>query len=143
MVIACPPYYDLEKYSEDKRDLSNMGYDEFTELYSEIIGKCVTVLKDNRFAVFVVGDIRDRKGFYRGLPDLTIKAFTDAGLKLYNRMVLVRTVGTGAIRARKQFAVRKVVTIHEEVLVFYKGDPKKIKSEFPVIEIPEDLTDPA
>ena len=33
---------------------------------------------------------------------------------------------------------RKVAKTHQHLLVFFKGDPKKIKSEFPKIEYTEE-----
>lgn len=67
MIFSCPPYFDLEVYSDDDRDISNMEYEDFIEKYRMIIKKSCEMLKENRFAVFVVGEIRDKKGFYRGL----------------------------------------------------------------------------
>lgn len=34
---------------------------------------------------------------------------------------------------------RKVVSVHQNVLVFYKGDTAKIKENFPIIEAPDEL----
>ncbi len=69
LVFSCPPYADLEVYSEIKEDLSTMEYNEFIKVYAEIIKKAVAKLKSGGYACFVVGDIRDKKGFYRDLLD--------------------------------------------------------------------------
>jgi DNA modification methylase len=137
-VFSCPPYHDLEQYSDDPADLSNMDYSAFLTVYRSIISKAVARLKDNRFACFVVGDIRDKSGFYRNFVSDTISAFKDAGMMLYNEIILVNTVGSLAIRVGRQFAgYRKVGKMHQNVLVFYKGDPKKIPELYPEIEIDE------
>lgn len=139
-VYSCPPYADLEKYSDDPKDLSNMDYADFKEVYFSIIKKAVSQLKDDRFACFVVGDVRDKKGFYYNFVSDTIQAFKDAGMELYNEMILVNVVGSLAIRVRRQFnGGRKVGKMHQNVLVFYKGDPKKIKENFPELNLGEDL----
>ena len=40
------------------------------------------------------------------------------------------------MRAKKTFlAGRKVVKVHQNVLVFYKGDPKNIKSNYKEIDV--------
>ena len=39
LIFACPPYFDLEVYSDNENDISNMGYDEFCEIYSDILKK--------------------------------------------------------------------------------------------------------
>jgi hypothetical protein len=136
-IFSCPPYFDLEQYSEDEKDLSNASdYQAFLEAYREIIRKAMGKLKDNRFACFVVGDIRDKKGFYRNFPADTIAAFQDAGAILYNEAILVTQVASLPIRIGKQFgSYRKLGKTHQNVLVFYKGDPKAIKSDFGEIEI--------
>lgn len=137
-VYSCPPYADLEKYSDDPKDLSNMDYKDFKEVYFSIIKKSVTQLKNDRFACFVVGDVRDKKGFYYNFVSDTIEAFKDAGMELYNEIILVNTVGSLAIRVRRQFnGGRKVGKMHQNVLVFYKGDPKKIKDNFPELNLGE------
>jgi hypothetical protein len=38
-IFSCPPYADLEVYSDDPADLSTLGYAEFLEAYREIIAK--------------------------------------------------------------------------------------------------------
>ena len=137
LVFSCPPYYDLEIYSDNPGDLSALGtYDEFIATYRNIIAQCCGMLKDNRFACFVVGDIRDKKGFYRGFVGDTISAFEDAGCTLYNEGILVNVIGSLPIRITKQFEYRKLGKCHQNVLVFYKGDPKKIKEEFGTVSIP-------
>jgi DNA modification methylase len=139
-VYSCPPYADLEKYSDDPKDLSNMDYADFKEVYFSIIKKSVAQLKDDRFACFVVGDVRDKKGFYYNFVSDTILAFKDAGMELYNEIILVNVVGSLAVRVRRQFnGGRKVGKMHQNVLVFYKGDPKKIKENFPELNIGDDF----
>lgn len=126
--LMCPPYGDLEKYSDDPKDLSTMKYDDFIDTYRQIIAKTVSLLSENAFCAVVVSDIRDKKGMYRGFTSDTIKAFTDCGAKLYNDMIKLEPIGTAAIRVEGQFRdMRKVVRTHQNVLVFVKGDPRKIK----------------
>lgn len=128
LVFSCPPYHNLEKYSNHPLDLSNMNYADFIEAYSEIISKSCSKLKENRFAVFVVGEIRDNKGAYRDFVGETKRIFMDNGLHLYNDIVLLESGATAAMRAGNTFnARRKVVKVHQNVLVFYKGDMKEIK----------------
>lgn len=139
-LYSCPPYADLEKYSDDPKDLSNMDYADFKDVYFSIIKKSVAQLKDDRFACFVVGDVRDKKGFYYNFVSDTIQAFKDAGMELYNEIILVNVVGSLAIRVRRQFnGGRKIGKMHQNVLVFYKGDPKKIKENYPELNLGDDM----
>jgi DNA modification methylase len=129
LIFSCPPYADLEVYSDDPNDLSTMEYPDFKSVYHEIVYGAVAMLKQDRFACFVVGDIRDKKGFYRNFVSDTIEAFQDAGATLYNEAILVTAVGSLPIRVSKQFnSGRKLGKTHQNVLIFYKGDPKAIKT---------------
>lgn len=130
-VFSCPPYADLEVYSDDPRDLSTLPYEEFLKGYREIIRQAVALLREDRFACFVVGDVRDPRGFYRCFVADTVRAFEDAGAKLYNDAVLVTAVGSLPIRVGKQFgSYRKLGKTHQNVLVFYKGNPRRIAEIF-------------
>ena len=140
-IFSCPPYYDLEVYSDTQGDLSAMDtYESFLSNYRQIIADSVSMLDKNRFACFVVGDVRDKKGFYRNFPADTITAFQDAGMKLYNEAILVTMVASMPLRVNGQFqGYRKLGKTHQNVLVFYDGDPKAIKGfgEVEVGDIPE------
>lgn len=139
-IFSCPPYYDLEVYTEDPNDLSQApDYAAFAAAYREIVAACVGMLKQDRFACFVVGDIRDKQGFYCNFPGDTIRAFEDAGARLYNEAILVTAVGSLPVRVGKQFGgYRKLGKTHQNVLVFYKGDVKAIKQNFPEVTEGED-----
>jgi DNA modification methylase len=137
-IFSCPPYADLEVYSDDPRDLSTLEYDEFRAAYASIIAGACALLKPDRFACFVVGDVRDRQGFYRNFPGHTIEAFEAAGLRLYNEAILVTAVGSLPIRAGKQFAAtRKLGKTHQNCLVFIKGDPRKAAEAIGEVEFGE------
>lgn len=127
LLFSCPPYANLEVYSNDPRDISNMKYPKFLEVYRKIIDESCKCLRDNRFAVWVVSEVRGKDGEYYGLVNDTIKAFKDAGLHFYNDIVLVNQVASIAIRVGSLFnKSRKVSRIHQNVLVFFKGDIKSI-----------------
>lgn len=74
-LFTCPPYGNLEKYSDDPLDLSSYGYDEFLLIYEKVIRKSIKKVKNNRFACFVVGDFRNNKGVYNPLVKDTISIF--------------------------------------------------------------------
>ena len=132
LIIACPPYLDLEVYSDNPKDLSTMPDDEFDKIYQNILQKAVKKLKNNRFAVIVVSDVRGKgkNSGYRDLSGMTKKAFIDSGCCFYNDIVLLNAIGSAAMRARRYMKSRKVARVHQNVLVFYKGDITKIKDEF-------------
>lgn len=125
-VFSCPPYANLEVYSDDPRDISNMEYPGFLEKYRAIIKETCALLRDDRFACFVVAEIRNRQGNYYNFVGDTVSAFLDAGLYYYNEAILVTSVGSLPIRAGRQFkAGRKLGKTHQNILVFAKGSGKK------------------
>ena len=131
-VFSCPPYHDLEVYSDSEFDLSAMDFQDFVGVYASIIRGAISRLKQDRFAAFVVGEIRDKKtGFYKNFVGHTIQAFEAAGASFYNEAVLITAVGSLPIRTSNYFRSRKLGKTHQTVLVFYKGDPSRIKENFP------------
>lgn len=136
-VFTCPPCFNLERYSDHPADLSAMKWREFTEAYQEIIAESVRCLAEDRFATWVVGEVRNSSGAVRGLAPLTIAAHEAAGVRLYNDAVLMNSIGTTAMRLPQQWrASRKIDRIHQYVLTFVKGDPKKATQALPVPEKP-------
>lgn len=136
-IFTCPPYGDLEVYSDDPRDLSTMSYDAFVAAYRVIIGKTLQRLKQNRFACIVVGDFRDNRGMYRGFVCDTINAFRDHGAGFYNHAIFVTPAGTLPVRTSAHFPVsRKLGKAHQDILVFCKGDPKQAAEAIKAQETP-------
>lgn len=138
MVFSCPPYADLEVYSDDPADLSTMDYAAFRVAYFEIIRKSCALLRPDSFACFIVGEVRDKKGNYIDFVGDTVQAFRDAGLAYYNEAILITAAGSLPIRAGKQFSTsRKLGKTHQNVLVFLKGDAKRAVARCGPVEIDE------
>lgn len=134
MVFTCPPYFDLEVYSDDPRDISGMDYEGFTAVFHEIMGKAAGKLKEGRFMVVVLSDVRGPGGCYRGIVGGLTGALQGQGLQLYNDMILFNVAGSASLRARRNMHNRKVVRTHQNVLVYYKGDTGRIQEDFPALE---------
>lgn len=142
LILSCPPYADLEVYSDDPADISTLDYPEFRAAYFEIVAKACSLLKPDRFACFVVGEVRGKDGNYYGFVPDTIEAFRRAGLAYYNEVILVTAAGSLPIRAGKQFeATRKFGKTHQNVLVFLKGDAKRATQAIGPVEFGELETD--
>jgi 16S rRNA G966 N2-methylase RsmD len=123
LVFSCPPYGDLERYSDNPRDLSAMSAEDFDAAHRSVIQQTSQRLRNDRFAVWVISDVRDRRGAYRGLVADTIGYFASAGLRLHNDAVLLDQVGTAAVRAERPFrSSRKLTRVHQHMLVFIKGN---------------------
>jgi DNA modification methylase len=123
-IFSCPPFFNLEIYSDDERDLSGMpDYESFLEKYRAIIARCANKLKANSFAAFVVSNIRDKRtGNYHNLVGDTVMAFRDAGCGFFNEAVFIQPCGSLPIRVAGQFEnSKKLGRSHQTLLVFKKG----------------------
>ena len=138
MVFTCPPYYNLEQYTKDPRDLSRQStYEDFLHKYSSILYKATQCLEDNSFFVIVVSEVREeprgveRSNFVGLVPD-TIHILRDkCSLHYYNEIIIMNNIGSLPIRAPKYFdQSRKIGRMHQNCLVFYKGDLSKIEEKF-------------
>jgi DNA modification methylase len=130
LVFTCPPYHDLEIYSDNPNDLSNMAWDEFLIKYKSIIQKSYDKLKDNRFFIIVVSEIRDRTttgnykiGKYKGFVPSTIRIAEECGFHYYNDVVLINASQQSGRVSNLYFnRNRKVASTHQNVLMFVKGN---------------------
>jgi DNA modification methylase len=119
-VFSCPPYADLEVYSDLQGDISNKPYKEFLSLYESIISKSCKLLKKGGLACFVVGEVRDKNGNYIGFVPDTIRAFEKCGMKFYNEAILLNAIASASMRANGNMKSKKLVKVHQNILVFKK-----------------------
>src|SRR6056300_723559 len=130
-VWTCPPYYDLEVYSNHKDDLSQMRESQFDEKLESILYKSTIKLKPNRFFGIVVSEVRHSYetgdyhiGSYKGLVRKTIEMCERHGLKFYNDMVLFNSQHQASRVGKTYFERnRKIPSVHQNILVFVKGNP--------------------
>ncbi len=130
-IFTCPPYHDLEIYSDDVDDLSNMDYDKFLNKYKSIITQTFNKLKPNRFFTIVVSEIREltktgsyKIGSYKGFVPDTITICEEVGYKFYNDMILINSQHAASRVGDTYFERnRKVPSVHQNVLTFVKGNP--------------------
>lgn len=124
-VIGCPPYYDLEKYSDDEADLSTLSTEEFDAAMVETVTETARVMADNRFAAFIVGNVRDGQGRLRSMHALMVRACAEAGLDYVQDAVLLTPIGSVRTTSARAFlATRSLGRVHQEVMIFCKGDRK-------------------
>jgi hypothetical protein len=57
LVMLHPPYFDIIKFSDDPRDLSNAGsVDAFLEMIGQLVDQVTPVLESGRYLALVIGD---------------------------------------------------------------------------------------
>lgn len=144
LLFSCPPYFDLEVYSDLDNDANNQEtYEDFLVILKNAFKSALYCLKQDRFAVIVIGDVRDKKtGFYYNFIDDMKHIFKDFGAALYNELILIETGASTALRASRYMDTRKVAKMHQNILVFYKGNPKNIKTNFKKIEYASEDLEP-
>ncbi|MGC1494198.1 MAG: class I SAM-dependent methyltransferase [Sulfitobacter sp.] len=120
-VFSCPPYADLEVYSDMVGDISNMPYDDFITAYKSIIAKSCAKLKPGRYACFVVGEVRGKGGNFIGFVPDTIRAFQDCGMGFYNEAIILNNIASASMRANGNMKSEKLVKVHQNILVFRKA----------------------
>lgn len=128
LLFSCPPYFDLEKYSTKKGDGSRAEtYEEFMVWLENIYRQAVARLRNDRFAVTTVGDMRNKKtGAYRLFPeDTTIMFARRLGLVPHNKAILCTPIGRQPIRTAASFpSNRRLGHVHQEVKIFWKGEER-------------------
>ena len=135
LLFSCPPYYDLEVYSDLENDASNQKtYEGFLQILKNAFTSSIKCLKQNRFAVIVVGDVRAKDGFYYDFVGDVKRIFIDNGMRLYNELILIDPVGNAHLRAGRYMIHRKAAKVHQNVLVFFNGNPKEIKNIYPDVK---------
>ena len=144
LLFSCPPYADLEVYSDNPQDISSLSYEGFKAAYFEIIAESTKLLKENAFACFVVGEVRDKKGNYYNFVGDTIAGFKNAGLNYYNEGILITSAGSLPIRMGKAFSTsRKLGKTHQNILIFVKGDAKKAAKNCGDVDVTDALDNAA
>lgn len=118
--LTCPPYFDLEVYSDDPSDLSNTkSYKDFDEAMKTCAKSYRKHMKPGAFVCIVVGPIRDKKtGEIIDFPAHTAKNFQEAGFFYHQQIVLSKNFGSAAKRSTNAWKGKKLVPIHEFLLVF-------------------------
>lgn len=121
LIFTCPPYADLEVYSDLQGDISNMEYDDFIFTLESIIRKSCKLLKQGGMAIMVVGEVRDKNGNYYGFVPDVVKSFQRCnGIGFYNDAILSTSLASAALRAGGNMKSGKLVKVHQNVLMFKK-----------------------
>ncbi|GAB3191853.1 DNA methyltransferase [Nesterenkonia suensis] len=124
--LTCPPYHRAERYSDDPRDLSVMGWDEHLDTLEHVAAQLYRVLEDDSFITWVVGDLRAPSGHLRLLPERTALILEEAGFRPVNHQILVTPVGTMFRMIRRWWTnTRSAGRTHQHVLTFVKGDRRR------------------
>ena len=118
---TCPPYYNLEIYSEMSTDLSAAkSYNDFLGMLDKVVKSVYYGLKPNCLSIWVVGNFRDKKGnlvYFNG--DL-INIGLSNGFVLHDEIIFWGASGAANQRAGQFESNRRSVRVHEYIIIFKK-----------------------
>lgn len=120
--LTCPPYHNLEVYSELPEDLSNCDtYEQFRAGIAMCAMAHFPLMKPGAFVCFISGSFRDKKtGELIDFPGHCIEDFREAGFTFWQDIVLCKNFGSAAQRAGNAWRGQKLVPLFERLLVFRK-----------------------
>ena len=119
MLLTCPPYFQLEKYTNKPEDLSNyLSYESFIRDLETIIIKASKKVKKGKFIVLVVSNFRDKEGYIIDFVGDVIRFMQRHGYRLYNEGIYINAYATAHLRARMIYRTKKLTKVHQNVLVF-------------------------
>jgi len=125
LLIMHPPYFDIIKFSNDRRDLSNASsVDKFLEMMSRVVDSASAILEKGRYCVLVIGDKYSR-GEWIPLGFLTMNEILQHGFLLKSIIVKNFEETTGKRNQKELWRYRALVGgfyifKHEYIFVFKK-----------------------
>lgn len=125
LAIMHPPYFDIIKFSDDPRDLSNAAsIDAFLDMIGRVVDNIVAVLEPDRYLALVIGD-KYTKGEWIPLGFQTMNEVLKRGFTL--KSIVVKNFGdtTGKRGQQALWKYRALVGgfyvfKHEYIFVFKK-----------------------
>lgn len=139
LCFSCPPYYKVEEYLDydgviPQGELNSLPtYEDFRDMLFAGYEKAIDVLGDDRFFVVMTGDSRNKSGAYYGCEAEHELFFRDKGLHIYNKITYLECEFTRLAHAKRTLDYRKFPKREQKILVFFKGDTKRIKGLFPPV----------
>lgn len=132
LVITSPPYWDIltekrtadgkviRKYGDSEEDLGNIhDYDMFLEKLKSAFLGVYKILKENKYLIIVVMDIRKKSKFYPFHIDI-IKKMEEIGFKLDDIIIWDRQKEYNNMRPLGYPFVFRINKVHEYILIFKK-----------------------
>lgn len=125
LIIMHPPYFDIIKFSNDPRDLSNAeSVESFLEMMGKVVDNAAPVLDKGRYLVLVIGD-KYVKGEWIPLGFMTMNKVLERGFTLKSIIVKNFEETTGKRQQRELWKYRALVGgfyifKHEYIFLFKK-----------------------
>ncbi len=124
-IMMHPPYWDIIKFSENKKDLSNAkSINEFLKKFGDIVDKTYSLLDKNRYLAVVIGD-KYSAGEWIPLGFYTMQEVLKHGYKLKSTIVKNFEETKGKMNQKELWRYRALVGgfyifKHEYIFLFQK-----------------------
>ncbi|GAB7140495.1 hypothetical protein RsTz2092_04440 [Deferribacterales bacterium RsTz2092] len=126
LVVLHPPYFDILKFSDNPKDLSNAkNLDEFKSSFALVVNNCIKLLENGRYLVVVIGD-KYSKGQWHPLGFYCMNECMNLGLTL--KSIIVKNMdgnrakqGKNDIWRYRALSSDYYLFKHEYILLFKKG----------------------
>ncbi len=124
--FTCPPYYDLELYSNLNGDLSNANnYKDFLKMLEQVIKNIFNCLEEGSTSVFVVGNFRNKTGELEHLNGDIVNIGKRIGFIFWDELIWQGASNVALTRCGKFEVNRKSVRMHEYIIIFKKPIQKR------------------
>lgn len=118
---TCPPYFNLEIYSDLAEDLSNAkDYGKFLDMLKAVMRNVFVGLKQGGLSVWVVGNFRDNRGRLIHFNGDVIRIAEEIGFVLHDELIFWGAAGSAVQRCGQFEANRKSVRVHEYIIILKK-----------------------
>jgi 16S rRNA G966 N2-methylase RsmD len=118
---TCPPYFDLEVYSDNPGDMSNAeSYEHFLMMLRNSMEVVFRGLKPGALFIMVVGNFRDKKSNLTHFSGDTIRLGKEIGFVLHDELVFHGASDMAHQRLGQFVANRRSVRVHEYIIIFKK-----------------------
>jgi DNA modification methylase len=126
-IFTCPPYYNLEKYSGEKGDLSQLSEEDYNTRIKVFFRHCYRLIKTSDYealkfspVIITVGSVRKGK---RGIVDMDylFQSFArEVGFVLYDKLFTENNTPGAGFTFRRNYSYSYVTKNYETTLVFMK-----------------------
>lgn len=120
--LTCPPYFNLEQYSDLPTDLSNLAnYRDFNAAMAQSAMAHYPCMKPGAFVCIVVGHFRNKATMELiDFPAHTTINFRKAGFVFWQSISLVKNFASAAVRSTNAWRGKKLIPSNEYLLVYRK-----------------------
>ena len=128
LVFTCPPYWNMEKYSDDPNDLSTFKtYDLFLNGCNKRLVKATKYLKEDGFLIVVLMDFRQKGKFYSWHNDTINYFHKNTDFKLYDTILWEMSPAKRQPLYPQALLNRRMLNTHEYCLVFNRKTQPELR----------------